>query len=242
MAPVADDGVPVEKNGVRGFLLAPREGVERGLVLTHGAGGNCSSPLVLAVARAFHGAGLAVLRCDLPFRQARPTGPPSPGKSAADRAGLKAAVEFLQSLAKAAVYLGGTSYGGRQASILAAEEPDLAAGLLLLSYPLHPPGKPEQLRVQHFPKLQTPAVFVQGTADPFGSIAELRQAIAAIPAPRQILTVEGAGHELARGRFDLKPIVAALLETPARDARAPKGSPARLGAKARPGVHRRAST
>jgi uncharacterized protein len=157
-----------------------------------------------------------VLRCDLPFRQERRTGPPAPGKSAADRAGLKAAVEFLRGLCSSAVYLGGTSYGGRQASMLAAEEPDLAAGLLLLSYPLHPPGKPEQLRIQHFPKLQTPAVFVQGTADPFGSIAELRRAIAVIPAPRQILTIEGAGHDLARGRFELKPIVAALLDTPSR--------------------------
>jgi uncharacterized protein len=221
MAQPPDDGLAVEKDGVRGFVLTSANSVEHGLVLTHGAGGNCSSPLLLAVARAFHAAGLTVLRCDLPFRQERRTGPPAPGKSAADRAGLKAAVEFLCGLGSSVVYLGGTSYGGRQASMLAAEEPDLVAGLLLLSYPLHPPGKPEQLRIQHFPKLRTPAVFVQGTADPFGSIAELERAIALISAPRRIVTIRGAGHDLARGRFDASPVVSALLEPPAdRGARA----------------------
>jgi len=215
MAQPPDDGVAVEKDGVQGFLLAPAKGAaEHGLVLTHGAGGNCSSPLLLAVARAFHAAGLAILRCDLPFRQQRRSGPPFPGKSAADRAGLKRAVEYLRDWAPGKIYLGGHSYGGRQASMLAAEEPELAQGLLLLSYPLHPPTKPEELRTQHFPKLRTPTVFVHGAADPFGSIAEMERAIALISAPRRIVTIHGAGHDLARGRFDAGPIVSALLEAP----------------------------
>ena len=71
------------------------------------------------------------------------------------------------------LFLGGHSYGGRQSSMLCAEEPDLVSGLLLLSYPLHPPRKPEQQRTQHLPDLRTPTLFVQGTRDPFGSIAEL---------------------------------------------------------------------
>jgi hypothetical protein len=94
--------------------------------------------------------------------------------------------------------------------MLVADEPDLAAALLLLSYPLHPPGKPAQLRTQHFPRLSMPAIFVQGTVDPFGSIAELESAITAIPAPHRILPVENAGHDLKRGRFDLTAIVDAL--------------------------------
>jgi uncharacterized protein len=219
--PPDDDGLAIEKDGVRGFVLAPAKGAEHGLVLTHGAGGNCSSPLLLAVARAFHAAGLAVLRCDLPFRQQRRSGPPFPGKSAADRAGLKLAVACLRDWAPGKIYLGGHSYGGRQASMLAAEEPELAHALLLLSYPLHPPTKPEDLRVQHFPKLRTPTVFVHGAADPFGSIAEMERATASISAPRRIVTIRGAGHDLARGRFDVSPIVSALLETSAdRGARA----------------------
>jgi len=80
--------------------------------------------------------------------------------------------------------------------MLCAEEPDLVAGLLLLSYPLHPPRKPEQQRTQHLPDLRTPTLFVHGTRDPFGSIAELEQAMKMIPAKTKLLTIEGAGHDL----------------------------------------------
>jgi predicted alpha/beta-hydrolase family hydrolase len=94
------------------------------------------------------------------------------------------------------VALGGHSYGGRQASMLCAEEPDLVAGLLLLSYPLHPPRRPEQQRTQHLPDLRTPTLFVQGTRDPFGSIEELQRAMKMIPAKTKLLQLEGAGHDL----------------------------------------------
>jgi len=80
--------------------------------------------------------------------------------------------------------------------MLCGEDPDLAAGLLLLSYPLHPPRKPEQLRTQHFPDLQTPGLFVQGTRDPFGTMEELRAALQLIPARTKLVAVEGAGHDL----------------------------------------------
>jgi len=182
------------------------------VVLTHGAGGNCNAPLLVAAASAFAEAGLCALRCDLPFRQRRPTGPPSPSTAAADRAGLKSAVAAMREVVRGAVFLGGQSYGGRQATMLAADEPELAAGLLLFSYPLHPPGKPDRLRTDHFARLRVPAVFVQGTADPFGSIAEIRSALALIPAATRLIPIAGAGHDLRRGRFDLAPVVAALLE------------------------------
>jgi uncharacterized protein len=94
--------------------------------------------------------------------------------------------------------------------MLAAEEPGLVDGLLLLSYPLHPPNKPEQLRTGHFPSVQTPAVFVHGTKDPFGTIAEMRSALGLIPAKTDLVVIEGAGHDLARGRFDLAQVVGHL--------------------------------
>jgi uncharacterized protein len=202
---------PFEKEGVRGFLHIPAGGPKRGLALTHGAGGNCSSEPLVKVADAFQKAGLAVLRCDLPYRQQRPSGPPPPGKSAADRAGLKLALAALRDIVKGDVYLGGHSYGGRQASMLVAGEPALSAGLLLLSYPLHPPNKPEQMRTDHFPKLKTPSVFVHGTADPFASTEEMEAALALIPAPTKLVEIDGAGHDLAKGRFDIDRVVAALL-------------------------------
>ena len=80
--------------------------------------------------------------------------------------------------------------------MLCAEEPDIATGLLLLSYPLHPPRKPEQLRIQHLPKLRNASLFVHGTRDPFGSVEEMRKALQLIPVKTKLLTIEGAGHDL----------------------------------------------
>ncbi|MGA8763560.1 MAG: alpha/beta fold hydrolase [Candidatus Sulfotelmatobacter sp.] len=183
---------------VRGLVHHPAHGNDNGngLVLTHGAGGNCNAPLLVALAETFTGAGFTVLRCDLPYRQDRPYGPPRPGDSKRDRAGLKNAVAALRYLAAARVFLGGHSYGGRQSSMLCADEPGLVAGLVLTSYPLHPPGKAEQFRTQHLPNLRTPTLFVQGTRDPFGSIAEIEQALKLIPAKTELLVVDSAGHDL----------------------------------------------
>ena len=144
-------------------------------------------------------AGFFVLRCDLPYRQQRSTGPPFPGAAARDREGLRRASEAMRAIAPEFVILGGHSYGGRQATLLAAETPGVAGMLLLLSYPLHPPRKPEQLRTQHFPQLRTPALFIHGTRDPFGSPEEMSTALSAIPARRRLVTVEKAGHELGAG-------------------------------------------
>ena len=185
---------------VRGMLHAPPGSAEDGLVLTHGAGSSSDSPLLVALAEALATRGVVVLRCDLPFRQARPHGPPSPAGAARDRAGLRAAVAALARTGPRRVGLGGHSYGGRQASLLAAEEPALARALLLLAYPLHPLGRPGELRVAHFPRLRTPALFVHGTTDPFGSVAELRSALAGIPAPTALHLEPGVGHDLGAAR------------------------------------------
>jgi predicted alpha/beta-hydrolase family hydrolase len=181
---------------VRGHLHQPENPNDDGLVLTHGAGSNCNAPLLVAVANALAERGVTVLRCDLPFRQQRPFGPPNPGMAERDRAGLKNAVAAMRGIVPGRVFVGGHSYGGRQATMLCTEEPEVAAGLLLLSYPLHPPRKPEQLRTQHFPDLQTTALFVHGTRDPFGSIGEMEMALKLIPARHVLLPVEGAGHDL----------------------------------------------
>ena len=185
---------------VRGFLHCPASPNGSGLVLTHGAGSNSQAPLLVALAETFADAGFTVLRCDLPYRQDRPYGPPGPGDAKRDRAGLKNAIGALRDLATGKIFLGGHSYGGRQASMLCAEQPEeeppLAAGLLLLSYPLHPPRKPDQLRIQHLPRLHTPALFVHGTRDPFGTPAEMESALGLIPAKTRLLRIEGVGHDL----------------------------------------------
>jgi predicted alpha/beta-hydrolase family hydrolase len=209
---------------VRGFLHRPASPSGDGLVLTHGAGGNAKMALLVALAEAFAGAGFTVLRCDLPFRQTRSFGPPRPGDAARDRDGLRNAVAAMKKLAAGRVFLGGQSYGGRQASMLLADieqkqvprlegrfasessplsrndnsegRDELADGLLLLSYPLHAPAKPDQPRIQHLPKLNVPTLFVSGTRDPFGSIEEIESARKLISAKADLLVVEGAGHDL----------------------------------------------
>jgi uncharacterized protein len=168
------------KPEIRGFLHQPDKALGQGMVLTHGAGSNCAAPLLVAVAAAFCDAGVTVLRCDLPFRQRRRSGPPSRSSAAVDRDGLRDAVAALREIVGGPLFLAGHSYGGRQASMLAADDPKVAAALLLLSYPLHPPGKPAQLRTEHFPRLNVPVVFVHGTTDPFGTLDELRAAVTAI--------------------------------------------------------------
>jgi len=185
---------------VRGFLHLPATPNGNALILTHGAGSNAQAPILVALAETFSAAGFTVLRCDLPYRQARSYGPPGPSDAARDRTGLQNAVAAVKATIQGSIFLAGHSYGGRQSSILCTElsekAPDLVAGLLLLSYPLHPPRRPEQQRTQHLPNLRTPALFVHGTRDPFGSIAEIEQALKMIPAKTKLLAIEGAGHDL----------------------------------------------
>jgi predicted alpha/beta-hydrolase family hydrolase len=181
---------------VRGFLHSPENPNGDALILTHGAGANCAAPLLIRLSETFAQHGHVVLRCDLPFRQERRTGPPFPGNAERDRMGLRSAVAVLRRSVAGRIFLGGHSYGGRQATMLCAEEPEFVSGLLLLSYPLHPPRKPEQLRIQHLPKLRTPSLFVHGTRDPFGSADEMTNTLRLIPAKTDLMMVEGARHDL----------------------------------------------
>jgi predicted alpha/beta-hydrolase family hydrolase len=166
------------------------------IVLTHGAGSDADAPLLVALAEEFAAAGMLAIRYQLPFRQARRTGPPSPASAEADRAGLREMILTTRPRAHGRLFLGGHSYGGRQASLLAAETPELVDALLLLAYPLHPPRRPREQRTAHFPSLRTPALFVHGSRDPFGSLEELEAALALLPAPVTLLPVEGAPHGL----------------------------------------------
>jgi uncharacterized protein len=166
------------------------------LILTHGAGANCETPLLIALADAFCASGMTVLRFDLPFRELRPHGPPPRGSAEHDQQGIRAAVASMRQKTSGRLFVGGHSYGGRQASMLAAAEPGLIDRLLLLSYPLHPPRRPDELRTGHFGELKTAALFVHGTRDGFGSTDELTAALRLIPARTELLEIAGAGHEL----------------------------------------------
>ncbi|MEX0580525.1 MAG: alpha/beta family hydrolase [Mycobacterium sp.] len=176
------------------------------VVLTHGAGGSRESPLLIAVCDEWAARGWLAIRYNLPYRRRRPKGPPS--GSAADLTGVAEALACARSIAVdvcngGPVIAGGHSYGGRLTSMLVASQPEIADELTLFSYPLHPPGKPERLRTAHLGSITVPTVFTHGSADPFGSIAELRAATALIAAPTEIVEITGARHDLTSASLNV---------------------------------------
>lgn len=172
-------------------MTARRRAGAGALLLTPGAGADATHHTLVAVEGAV--APLPVARIDFPYRRA--------GRKAPDRAPVAVGCirEEASLLAERAgveparVVLGGRSYGGRMCSLAVAEGLP-AAGLVLLSYPLHPPGKPEKLRTEHFPQLGVPCLFVSGDKDAFGSPAELDAAVASIPGAVTQVRVPG-GHD-----------------------------------------------
>ncbi|MEO9327445.1 alpha/beta hydrolase family protein [Gordonia aurantiaca] len=188
---------PVETDDVAADVHRPDAPPRATIVLAHGAGGNRDTAIMRALADELSGRGYVVARIDLPYRRRRPKGPPSPSTSPADRDGIRAACAMFRDESDGPLFVGGHSYGGRQASMAVAEDGgELADGLLLTSYPLHPPGKPDRLRIEHLPSITVPALVVHGSSDPFGTSAEMAEAVALIPAPTRIVDVEKVGHDL----------------------------------------------
>jgi predicted alpha/beta-hydrolase family hydrolase len=184
----------MDLDAIAGVAHEPADTPHGVVVLTHGAGGSRESPLLIRICQRWADRGWLAIRYDLPYRRRRPKGPPS-GSAASDQAGVAEAIAVARRLADGPVITGGHSYGGRLTSMAVAEGAEVA-GLTLFSYPLHPPGKPERLRTGHFGSITVPTVFTHGSADPFGSIEELRSAAALIPAPTEIVEVTGARHDL----------------------------------------------
>lgn len=178
-------------------IAHPPDDVARGVVaLTHGAGGDRDSALLQQICDEWARRGWLAIRYNLPYRRRRPKGPPS-GSAAGDRAGIVEAITVCRGLADGPLIVGGHSYGGRQTSMVVAESDSPRVDVLtLFSYPVHPPGKPERARTEHLPDIRVPTVFTHGTADPFGTPAEVRDAAALIAAPVEVVEITGARHDL----------------------------------------------
>ncbi|MGY4867073.1 alpha/beta hydrolase family protein [Mycolicibacterium elephantis] len=172
------------------------------VVLTHGAGGNRESPLLIRVCDEWARRGWLAVRYNLPYRRRRPKGPPS-GSATTDQAGVAEAVAVARTLADGPVIAGGHSYGGRMTSMVVADGTADVDVLTLFSYPLHPPGKPERIRTEHLPRITAPTVFTHGTSDPFGSIDELATAAKVVAARTEIVEVTGARHDLGSTSLDV---------------------------------------
>lgn len=166
-----------------------------GLLLTPGAGSSADHPTLVAIERAVK--PVPVLRHDFPYRRNGRKAPDRAPVLLADVAEAAAAFAKKKRLDPASLVLGGRSMGGRICSMAVADGLP-AAGLVLISYPLHPPGKPEKPRVEHLPKLQLPCLFISGTRDAFGTPKELERATKKIPGPVTHVWIEGGTHELKR--------------------------------------------
>lgn len=179
-----------------------------GLLLTHGAGSDRDHPTLVALEAGL--APLPVHRIDFPYRRA--------GRKAPDRAErlvaciVEEAEAFAGRLGVATdrLVLGGRSMGGRMCSMAAAQGLP-CAGLLLLSYPLHPPGRPEKLRVEHFPSLSVPCLFLAGDKDPFGSPEEVQAEVRAIPGPVRLEWIPGGRHDVKGADDRIVEVVAGWL-------------------------------
>ena len=187
---------------IAGLAHQPKGKPKGVVVLTHGAGGSRESPLLAKICDEWARRGWLAVRYNLPYRRRRPKGPPS-GSAASDQAGVVEAIALAHTLTKGPVIAGGHSYGGRMTSTVIAEGSADVDALTLFSYPLHPPGKPERARTDHLPRIAVPTVFTHGTADPFGTIDELRLAAALIPAPTEIVEITGARHDLGSKTLDV---------------------------------------
>lgn len=187
----------------------------RGLaILAHGAGSDRDSVLLQTLSAALVARGLTVARIDLPYRQRRPKGPPSPSKAAADRDGIRAAIAAIAPLApEGPLIIGGQSYGGRQASMVVAGDAALADGLLLTSYPLHPPGKPDKQRIEHLPDITVPTLIIHGRSDAFATSTEIAAAAELFAGPVEIVDIEKADHGLKPQRSGVGELTAAAVET-----------------------------
>lgn len=164
------------------------------LLLFPGAGSNRDHGALVAIEQAVTSGRRSItsVRADFPYRRA--------GRRPPDRSPvlLQAVRDELAALPRGPVVLGGRSMGGRMCSMVVGDEhsPFRAAGLVLVSYPLHPPGKPDKLRVEHLPRIQSPCLFIHGTRDPFGSPEKLLRWTAHIPGPVEHVWIERGTHDL----------------------------------------------
>lgn len=171
----------------------------RAVVLFPGSGSSADHPSLRTIES--HLAPLPTFRCDFDYRTAGKSFPDrTPILLAAVRREVRAVASAL-GCSTSEIVIGGRSMGGRMCSMVASDrhDPLAVAGVVCISYPLHPPKKPEALRTAHFPDLSTPALFISGTRDEFGSPSELESAFTLLPTSPTVVWMDGARHDL-KGR------------------------------------------
>ena len=169
---------------------------DRAVLLAHGAGSDMRAPALVTVADALADAGIPSMTFNFPYRAAGRKAPDRPPVLEAAARAAAAELAKRARLPAERLVLGGRSMGGRICSqvVGADDDPLPALGLALLGYPLHPPGRPETLRVEHFARLCVPVLFVSGTRDSFGTPDELKVNASSIKGPVNFHWIETADH------------------------------------------------
>lgn len=186
--------------------MRPRIGSAGGVLLAPGAGSDRSHATLVALEAAL--TPLPVVRIDFPYRKEGRKAPDRAPKLIASVVAEAEAFCADRGVAPERLVLGGRSMGGRMCSMAVAEGLP-AAGLVLLSYPLHPPGKPEKLRTDHFAALDVPCLFVGGDRDPFGTPVELEEATSAIAGPVTHHWIPGGRHDVKGADDEITSVVTA---------------------------------
>lgn len=185
-----------EKESVSASILLPDRSDQNNsalLALAHGAGNDMHNPFLSFICEGVAGAGITTLKFNFPYKEKGRKAPDPAQKLEAtwravlDRIRSDPALEFDY------IFVGGKSLGGRMASRVVAQG-ERVDGLVLLGYPLHPPGKPEKQRTAHFSDIPVPSLFIQGTRDNLCDLALLRQALPLIPGDSDLYRVEGGDH------------------------------------------------
>lgn len=214
--------VPLPSGSVDVSLATdPAEDARAILLLAHGAGAGMRHPFLSGLARALAGDGITVIRFNFPYVEA---GRRMPGRPADAIATWRAVVAHAATTGLP-VWAAGKSYGGRMASMAAAEGGFPVAGLIYLGYPLHPPGRPEKPRSEHLPLVAQPQLFVEGDADPFIQPLEQFREVVATCQDATVEWIPGGGHSFeVKGRkrpadvvgAELAPLLARFVPTVAR--------------------------
>lgn len=184
-----------ERSSAWSYAAESTQGPEATLVLAHGAGAPQTHPWMVAMAKAVAARGIAVVTFNFLYAENRRR---APDRNDVLEATWRAAIEAVRERHSAGkLLIGGKSMGGRIATQVAAQDGVDVDGIVLLGYPLHPPGKPEQLRTRHLPSVRAPMLFVQGSRDPFGGPDELAPFVKGLAAGTRLVAIDGGDHSLA---------------------------------------------
>ena len=203
MKPSSELRVPFGTGAVTALVYLAGGRADASLILAHGAGAGQRSAFIVAFARGIAALGIDVITFDFPYiTQKRRIPDRGPALEACYRAVIEIVRREIES-ARGCLFIGGKSMGGRIATQVAAADRDLpVAGLVLLGYPLHPPGRPTVLRAAHLPAIRRPMLFVQGSRDNFGTPSELNPVLAGLSPPPTLHVVAGGDHSLNVSRRD----------------------------------------